>query len=140
MVGLQGCGRAAIPVRFIIPDGYRGEVIIYYDEPAGNELPTADGVLVVQVPGSGILHIKDKGPFFSAHTVTASYASGQDLPYGFGAGSVGDDMVAFRDLGSGVRDHVRYVHYFVGTKKEMEGKLANGMKADTSTNNRTSRR
>lgn len=53
MISLQI--RKAEPETFLIPDGFRGEFVIFYDEPCGSPPKYVDGRRIYEIPESGVL-------------------------------------------------------------------------------------
>lgn len=53
MISLQI--RKAEPETFLIPDGFRGELVVFYDEPCGSAPKRVDGRRIYEIPESGVL-------------------------------------------------------------------------------------
>jgi hypothetical protein len=104
-----------LTIHFVLPEGYRGGLLIRTDRNDGVELKAANGVFTCPIPAEGILSIKGKGPFFEWHRVQASYANGDSIPIGRPNDSLPDDVVAYWSGGSSSEG---VIDYFVGTRAE----------------------
>jgi hypothetical protein len=48
------------PETFLIPQNFRGKIVLYYDEPYGKEIGKEDGRYIYHVPNNGIMVLKNK--------------------------------------------------------------------------------
>lgn len=112
LLALPGCAdRAGLPVRFIVPDGFRGRIQLS-EAKEGQEIGVDHGDYLYRIPQGGILKVRKIAGLEHWHKTYAYFLSGQELPVRFTTdpeGTLGE--VAFYEL-SGSR-------FFVGTRTEM---------------------
>jgi len=110
-----GCARRSPTIHYVLPDNYRGAFIVYTSRPEGTSLINKDGTYVCTIPNSGILEVKDEGPFYSWHGTTASFASGDEIVIASHEDNLDDDAVALWWGGSRPGG---MLYDFIGTKSE----------------------
>lgn len=114
--------RTGFPIVVIVPDNYRGPVLLVIDRDGGVDVPLRDGVYEYRIPASGKLLIRNDQPFRVWHNEKAVYASGKPLPMKI-ENNLPADMIVLHSLGSG--SHTKYgtteeyIEYFVGTQAEL---------------------
>ena len=114
LLAVAGCSdRFDPPVRFIVPDGYRGVVTIALDPTAGVSVPVSNGQFVVSIPSSGKLSVSSFDFLRGKHIQTAQYVSGAALPPGHDSAAIALRLVT-------VTPDVKTAIYVVGTRKEEE--------------------
>ncbi|MCO5936308.1 hypothetical protein NAF17_12230 [Mucilaginibacter sp. RB4R14] len=47
------------PATFLIPNSFRGKIIIIYGEPYGIKIPEKDGRYILKVPANGVMIVKN---------------------------------------------------------------------------------
>jgi hypothetical protein len=116
---------------YIVPDEYRGPLILILDENNGIELPPPTGAWTIVFGKEGKVTVK-ADTYRPAHTSTrertpnylgprAQYSSGQSIPM---EGTVPDNQIAFRSVygvGPGVEQGETVggaVYFYVGTLEE----------------------
>jgi len=115
-----GCGeRSGIPLRFILPNDYRGLVQIIEDSKTGLDVEEQAGHYTYTIPAGGQLRVTSLRPFQSWHKESATFQNGAALLTGTDD-SVPESVVAFRELPETISNGVTIVCYFVGTQKEAE--------------------
>ena len=58
LLALAACSKSpGLPVRFVVPDGYRGLVTVTLDPSDGLAVPISNGQFVVSIPASGKLSV-----------------------------------------------------------------------------------
>jgi hypothetical protein len=110
-----GCQSQSGRVHFIVPNGYRGAVLIYTNQPDGITLEVRDGRYVCEIPETGILRIKGNGPFYKWHSTTASFANGDPILLAHEPERLTENAVAFWSGGSRPGG---LVYDFIGTRAE----------------------
>jgi hypothetical protein len=98
----SSCGVIKPSVHYILPDGYVGMFKIILDEKNEVDVKLERGTYTLEIPQDGVLRIKSFTPFDAWHEVTASYKSGKEIPT---LGTVADDSIALRDVGTGERGY-----------------------------------
>lgn len=81
MISLQM--RKAEPETFLIPEGFRGEFVIFYEEPCGSPPKYVDGRRVYEIPESGVLVTafdKNKGYLDRKFFFVSSSGTLRELP------------------------------------------------------------
>ncbi len=87
------CTRAPVPVTagpwpqtierreqlFVLPDGYRGPVMVIYDQPDGAQPKPIDGQISYDVPADGVVRTKYPEEVLAGSTVKFVYKSGPAL-------------------------------------------------------------
>lgn len=113
---LGGCReQSGLPVEYVLPDGYRGEVEIVQDE-HGAPLPIERGVAVCYIPTDGVLEIDTLNAFRRWHRETARYSSGQMIPLKETSDTtIAPSKVVLYNLGRSATT----IRFFVGTRSEM---------------------
>jgi hypothetical protein len=118
---ITGCQSRSDRIHFVIPDGFRGGILIYVNQPEGIKLKKNAGVYTCCIPDNGILRIVDDGPFFEWHKVSAAFMNGDPLPVANEPQLLPKETVAFWTYGSRQKgDGPVCVYAFVGTKAENE--------------------
>lgn len=113
--GCGGNGNIALPVKFILPDGYRGGFEIVQTT-EGEPLPIEGGALICRIPASGVLQTDTLADFGRYHTETAQYASGRPLAIRPRNDHMAvTDEVALFNIGNS-RTRMRF---FLGTRSEL---------------------
>jgi len=69
--------RSGMPIKFVVPVGFRGEFSIVKDRTNGQDLKLHYGVWVFEIPESGVLVVNDDYPFFMWHQETYVYSDGR---------------------------------------------------------------
>ena len=62
--------RSGYPIVLVIPDDYRGPVLLIIDRERGVDVPLRDGVYEYRIPEGGKLLIRDDQPFCQWHPIT----------------------------------------------------------------------
>lgn len=78
IVCINGCSRNKVN-KFIVPMGFRGAIRIETGNHDGFERENSEGVTTYRIPKSGILRLRDAGPFTSWERMRASYEDGSNL-------------------------------------------------------------
>jgi hypothetical protein len=73
----SGCDRSGPPVRFVLPEGFRGVFQISVDRQNGSELTQSNGTIIIIVPTNACVVAKDDRFLTRWHKETASYPSGK---------------------------------------------------------------
>jgi hypothetical protein len=102
-------------VHYVVPDGFQGAILIYYDTPDGITLKKDNDQYTIRVPSTGVLRIRGKGPFFGWCSLTASYENGRNIPVAYEPEKLAKDTIAFWPHGS--RNN-KFIYDFVGTRSE----------------------
>jgi hypothetical protein len=106
----SGCDRSGPPVRFVLPEDFRGVFQISVDRAHGSELLKSNGMFVIVVPANGRVVVKDDRFLTRWHSQTALYPNGTVI-----TGEAPDtNAVALRGLAS--EGHTSWV--LVGTERE----------------------
>ena len=121
-ISFGGCDRSGPPVRFVLPEGFRGVLEVFLDKANGNEVVKSNGTFVVAVPTNGRVAVKSDEFLRRWHTETATYPDGTlitaEAPY--------SNVLALRGLGSDGQ-HTSWL--LVGTEQEFRiGTRINGSK------------
>ena len=116
---MAGCESRSDHIHFVVPDGFRGAIIIYPNQPEGLSLKKKNGRYICVVPDNGMLRISDKGPFFRWNSLSASFVNGDPIVVAQEPERLSKDTVAFwphgcRQLGDGPL----FLYDFVGTKAD----------------------
>jgi hypothetical protein len=108
-------------VQYVIPNGFRGGIVIYPDQPDGVELKKTDGVWQIEVPKNGILRIRGRRPLLDTWCKeTACFASRKKIRIPVDLREVNDEGQILMDRqGSRARNNgPLYCFSFIGTKSE----------------------
>jgi len=117
---VSGCMTKTPTVEFVLPDGYRGKVILYVDRVSGVDLRARQNLVSISIPVSGVLGIKDDAVLARWHTLRARFQNGTRIPYApNGDGGVNSPMLI--DGSSSTRDGTRVHWCYIGTTKDYEG-------------------
>lgn len=82
-IAAWGCSQQkGLPVRYVVPDGYKGNVYFTLDRTNGVMVPVTNGEFLVAIPASGRLAVRSFDFILGYHLVSSQYASGQPLPAG----------------------------------------------------------
>lgn len=113
------------PILFIIPDHFRGKILITEDRAHGVEAPIVDGKVTVRIPSSGKTALKNWSPLFNEHQESASYSDGTPVadPNMVPSGQeLSADTVYFWDIATvkGSDYPQETLIYFIGTKSERD--------------------
>jgi len=109
--------RTGLPVRFVVPDGFRGRIEIIEAKDA-EEVGLDRGEYLYRIPEGGILRVRKAVGFGHWHKTYAFFSSGRELSVGFTTDPEGvPGEIAFYEL-TGSR-------FFVGTRKEMRQYVTN---------------
>jgi hypothetical protein len=68
-------------VHYVVPDGYRGVFTVCEDSASGTPPEQRGREFVYRIPDSGHLDSSDTTPIQTMHRATASYQSGEVIPY-----------------------------------------------------------
>jgi hypothetical protein len=85
------------PIRYIIPDDFRGEIRIERSA-GGIDVPLKDGYLTIAIPNNGKVRIKQPDLFSRWHKEVALSPSGRELPF-FPSYREQPDAIGMRTLG-----------------------------------------
>lgn len=107
---LSGCDRSGPPVRFMLPEGFRGVFQISVDRDHGSELVKSNGMLLVVVPADGKVVVQDDSFLIRWHSQTAVYPDGSMVSEAFDT-----NVVALRNVGYDLHHHSWML---VGTDRE----------------------
>ena len=114
LLALAACSkRPGLPVRFVVPDGYRGLVTVTLDPSAGVAVPVSNGQFVVSIPPSGKVSVSSFDFLKGKHLQTAQYVSGAPVNPSHDSAAVGVRLVT-------VTPDFKTAMYMVGTEKEEE--------------------
>lgn len=81
LIVAAGCSeKFGLPVRYIIPDGFKGLVYCALDTANGVSVPVTNGEYVVTIPQNGKLAVRSIDFMQGKHVFTGQYASGRELP------------------------------------------------------------
>ena len=81
LIALCGCSqKKGLPVRYIVPDGYKGIVHVTCEPATGSPVPITNGEYVVTLPADGKLTVRSLDFIKGHHVVFSQYASGAPLP------------------------------------------------------------
>jgi hypothetical protein len=69
--------RSGLPIRVVLPVGYRGEFSIVKDRTKGQDLKLQDGVWVFEIPAGGVLVVNDDFSLYMWHQESYVYANGR---------------------------------------------------------------
>ena len=114
----MGCPKQAHDVCFVLPNGYRGPFVIQTRSNKGVEIEKTDGVFFVLIPESGVLYVKERGPFYDWMKVSAKYENNVQIPVD---DDIAADVVAMAFLSSGGD---QTIWYYVGTRASREKALS----------------
>lgn len=78
---LSACDQSGPPVRFVVPDDFRGEFRIVEREDA-DEVPVRSGQYVYDIPRTGTLFVRRALGFRRWHDESACFFSGRPLSIG----------------------------------------------------------
>lgn len=114
----QGVGR---PIRYELPPGYRGWVLIEYENPSCPSLVTKGMYLVISIPSSGRACTSSpvpKGWRYSRYEYLAADGQRTTIP----SGGQGKDNQIWASSHAFAQETVRFPRdrFFVGTKEELE--------------------
>src|SRR5438270_842272 len=112
-----GCQKSSPLLLITVPTGYRGAFIIHTGDPTGIGLKDDGGTYRCNVPKSGVLKIRGKGPFYTWHGLKVSFANGDIIPISDQGENLGDDVVAYWSGGSAPGG---MVYGFIGTRPEAQ--------------------
>lgn len=122
MVSFIGCEMRTPTIEFVLPDGYRGKVIMFVDPMNGVPLRPRDGFVRIVIPASGVLKVKDDAILAHWHTPKARYANGTPIPYEpNGNGRPNEPMLI--DGNSGVEDGIAVHWFYVGTTSDYDQRI-----------------
>ena len=105
------------PVRFLIPEGYVGWMVLVFNQKKAPPAPTEGGAIIFKFPGSGVLKASSRGPEPGARKTYVYYSSD---------GSVRDVPMDYRE-GRGMiwGEYDGFIHgarsefgFFVGTHEQ----------------------
>jgi hypothetical protein len=114
-----GCSRRIPTTEFILPDGYRGKVVIFVDRANGMSLRPGNGDVRISIPSPGVLKVHDDAILKNWHTPKARYANGTPIPYApNGVASPLEPMLI--DGSSRVEDGIAIHWFYVGTKSDYQ--------------------
>jgi len=115
-----GCDASGPPIRFIVPNGFKGKFDIIQDPKSGVVLTNRGGTLTCVVPPTGQLHVRSLKPFGKWHSETASYADGTALLLQADTSLPQADTssISLFSLGSFASGSTQGVSYLVGTSAE----------------------
>ncbi len=102
-----------LPVRFIVPDGYRGVLTVKLDPAAGAPVPVTNGEFVVTLSATGTTSVSSFKFLSGKHVNAAWYASGAALPEGRDPAAITLRLATYNA-------DTKTVVYVVGTQKEAE--------------------
>lgn len=86
-------------VLFVIPDGYRGLVILDSYDAEGADATPVNNVITLLVNEDGHVSVKGALPTVEWHRLSARYAGGGQIPVPTPSASVSDDDIALRTVG-----------------------------------------
>ena len=121
---------------YLIPDGFRGVVYIFYDRPRGATPIDQDGIRTYQIPSNGILKTSLKLQEGWRPIPAFYYLSGDKrsrLTYvGAGEGGVPGTHACCMSVGNALTKNgsVTYMRFFVGTNDEILELARNAENAD----------
>ncbi len=102
----------------VLPDGYRGLVILSSEDPGGEDAAPVDNVVTLHVSSEGRASVKGKLPTLEWHRVAARHKDGSPVPVSRDdGGGVADDAVALRPVGL---DEGGQDWYVVGTFEDLK--------------------
>jgi hypothetical protein len=111
--------RSGHPIVLVVPDDYRGPLLLVIDREHGVDVPLRDGVYEYRMPDSGRMLIRGDEPFRQWHSFRAVYAGGKPIPMA-DEGDLPPDLIALHSLGSGMRTGdgttEEFIEFFVGTQ------------------------
>lgn len=115
--------QAGVPIHFLVPTGFRGEIQIIEDKQTGAALIQENGRLVINVPASGRVVVRSFQPFEQEHRESASFADGTTIPFPAEfTTEVPRNLLGF--YGGGFSRGGKYSQetlvYFLGTQEELE--------------------
>ncbi len=120
LILLHGCSEKQSEVQFIVPDGFRGEILIIEDNENGLDNSGENGVYKYVIPKNGRLLVKSFEPFRKWHQERTSFANGDVIA---NENTQGNNH-KIRFFGGGVTRDQTNPHatrvYYVGTKEEAE--------------------
>lgn len=114
---LFGCNDTGAPVRFVLPEGFRGVFEISVDGQNGSALVKSNGTFLVVVPRNGKVVLRDDSFLTRWHSETAVYPDGSLLT----SEAPDTNVVALRGLHS--MGHRSW--WLVGTDREF--RIATGL-------------
>jgi hypothetical protein len=111
------------PETFLVPEDFRGEITIIYDEPCGITVPEENGRLVYRIPDNGILIITNPfEPGIIDHEYYWIDKNGQitgQIP-GFGKRKFNDDSLLTKNPNEPLRNKVRVIIGGTGSRNSLE--------------------
>lgn len=117
-----GCGSRVRSFHIVVPNGFKGEVMIVEHHSAPPATQDEAGRYLFRVPDSGVLKVPSFRPFEMAHRWSAEYESGQPIPCYPGDPGYSKTAVLFQELGTrGQGKGPDIVICFVGTDMESRG-------------------
>jgi hypothetical protein len=111
----MGCQGKSPTIHYVLPNGYRGAFMVITGQPDGVEPRGHNGRYICNVPESGVLRVRGKGPFDGWHSITAAYSNGEVIPIEMEVDDLRQERVAFwyGDSRPGGR-----IYFFVGTSAQ----------------------
>jgi hypothetical protein len=117
MIAVSGCSQQkGLPVLFIVPDSFKGAVYFSLDSTNGLAVPVTNGEYLVTIPADGKLTVRSFDFILGSHIVSAQYASGQPLRFGWNSTDIGFEPI---DLDRHHRPP-RSAVYLVGTQQDKD--------------------
>ena len=116
VISHTGCSHRAPTILFIVPNGFKGLLLISED-PNAETLRVVKDAYTVEIPKDGRVVIKSLAPFNKWHKEIAKYPDGQNLP----------DKTSMSNTENGFYGlpyvQGRGIHYFVGTRSDYDALL-----------------
>jgi hypothetical protein len=75
----SGCSDSGKPIRFVLPNDFKGEFCVVKDSVNGADLTERNGEWVFEIPPDGVLKVKNDRPLYRWHAQSASYADGREV-------------------------------------------------------------
>src|SRR5262249_19812249 len=91
LVLLVACEKPPITIKYILPDSYRGVLIVKRKSLRDLNSPSPSDAVTLEFPTNGVLWIDGKLPFSRWHQIEAVYNNGKSIPVMTVAGSVTPD-------------------------------------------------
>lgn len=107
-------------VLFVIPDGFRGLVILDSYDAEGSDATPVDNVITLRINRDGHVSVKGALPTVEWHRLAARYANGERIPIPSPSVGVADEEIAFRSVGLFEN---RQDWFIVGTNEEFKSAL-----------------
>jgi hypothetical protein len=124
---LVGCGRSSAPsgpVRFIVPDGYRGAFDLILDPTNGVAFAKTNDEYIIVIPRSGQLRVRTFSILEQPHEEFAAYVSGESIPSDSSiksATGMPASMVGLRNRGTArLGDGPMTAVFIVGTEQDVD--------------------